>query len=48
MEHSFNTEIAEKYGIISAVLYNHFLFWIRKNKADNKLRFVKQKQRDKK
>lgn len=36
MEHSFNTEIAEKYGIISAVLYNHFLFWIRKNKADGR------------
>lgn len=36
MEHSFNTEIAQKYGIHEAILYNHFLFWITKNKANGK------------
>ena len=36
MEHSFNIVIAEKYGMPEAVLYNHFLFWIKKNKANAK------------
>lgn len=36
MEHSFNTDIAKEYGMTAAVLYNHFLFWIRKNKADGR------------
>ena len=36
MEHSFNIDIAEKYGMTAAVLYNHFLFWIKKNKADER------------
>ncbi len=36
MEHSFNIAIAEKYGMPEAVLYNHFLFWIKKNKANAK------------
>lgn len=34
MYHSFDTKIAEKYGIASAVLLNHFYFWIEKNKAN--------------
>ena len=36
MEHSFNIDIAKKYGMFEAVLYNHFLFWIKKNKANGK------------
>ena len=35
MYHSFDTKIAEKYGIAAAVLLNHFYFWIEKNKANN-------------
>lgn len=35
MYHSFDTKIAEKYGIAAAVLFNHFYFWIEKNKANN-------------
>uniref|UniRef100_UPI003F4B57B2 hypothetical protein n=1 Tax=Brachyspira catarrhinii TaxID=2528966 RepID=UPI003F4B57B2 len=34
MEHSFNIDIAKEYGIAEAVLYNNFLFWIKKNKAN--------------
>ena len=36
MNHSFNVEIAEKYGIEKAVLLENFYFWIKKNKANNK------------
>ena len=36
MEHSFNIDIAKEYGMFEAVLYNHFLFWIKKNKANGK------------
>ena len=32
--HSFNTEIAEKYGINAAILFYHIVFWIEKNKAN--------------
>lgn len=35
MQHSFNVEIAKKYGILEAVLLNHLWFWIKKNKANN-------------
>ena len=35
MQHSFNIEIAKKYGILEAVLLNHLWFWIKKNKANN-------------
>ena len=35
MQHSFNVELAKKYGIIEAVLLNHLWFWIKKNKANN-------------
>lgn len=36
MEHSFNIDIAQKYGVNEAILYNHLLFWIKKNKANGK------------
>lgn len=36
MNHSFNVEIAEKYGMEKAVLLENFYFWIKKNKANNK------------
>lgn len=36
MIHSFDIEIAKKYGINEALIYNHFLFWIIKNKANEK------------
>lgn len=35
-EHSFNTDIAKKYGIHSAVLLNNIQFWTEKNKANGK------------
>lgn len=34
MEHHFDVEIAEKYGIVEAILLNHFQFWIAKNEAN--------------
>lgn len=36
MEHSFNVEIATKYGMACAVLLKHISFWIAKNKADER------------
>ena len=36
MIHSFDTRIAEKVGINSAILLNNLYFWIEKNKADEK------------
>lgn len=36
MEHSFNIEMAAKYGIAAAILYRHFQFWIVKNRADGR------------
>ncbi|MBR4589306.1 MAG: conserved phage C-terminal domain-containing protein [Bacteroidaceae bacterium] len=36
MEHHFNVEIAEKYGILEAILLNNFYFWIKKNEANDK------------
>lgn len=35
MQHSFDIEIAKKYGIEEAILLNNFEFWISKNKANN-------------
>lgn len=35
MNHSFDIEVAEKYGMLEAVLLNHISFWIAKNKANN-------------
>lgn len=34
MHHTFDAGIAEKYGILEAVLVNHLDFWISKNRAD--------------
>lgn len=36
MNHFFDIEIAQQYGILEAVLLNHFEFWIDKNKANEK------------
>lgn len=36
MEHSFNTEVAEIYGIEGAVIIHNLFFWIKKNKANQK------------
>lgn len=35
MEHSFDIEIAKKYGVQAAILFKHLYFWIVKNKANN-------------
>lgn len=34
MEHSFDIDIAKKYGIPAAILLKHLYFWIEKNKAN--------------
>lgn len=36
MEHHFNCEIAQRYGIAEAIILNHFEYWIEKNKANEK------------
>ncbi len=36
MIHSFDVNIAKKYGIEEAILLNHLYFWIEKNRANNK------------
>ena len=36
MEHSFNIELAKKYGILEAILLKNIWFWIEKNKANEK------------
>lgn len=36
MIHSFDVNIAKKYGIQEAILFNHLCFWIEKNKANDK------------
>ena len=35
MQHSFDTEIANAYGISAAIIFNHLVFWIQKNEANN-------------
>lgn len=35
LPHCFEVEIAEKYGILEAILLNYFRFWIQKNEANN-------------
>lgn len=35
MQHSFNTKIAEKYGMAAATILNHLYFWIKKNAAND-------------
>lgn len=34
MQHYFDIELAERYGILEAVIINHLQFWIAKNKAN--------------
>ncbi len=34
MEHHFDVEIAKEYGILEAVILNHFQFWIKRNMAN--------------
>ena len=36
MNHSFNIELATKYGIEEAIIIEHLAFWINKNVANNK------------
>lgn len=36
MPHCFEVELAERYGIIEALLLNYFRFWIQKNRANEK------------
>ena len=36
MNHSFNIKIAEKYGVNEAILLENIVFWIEKNKANDK------------
>ncbi len=35
MTHSFDSEIAEKYGILEAILLNNIYYWIEKNRAND-------------
>lgn len=35
MQHSFDIDIAKKYGILEAILLNNLWFWIEKNKAND-------------
>lgn len=36
MNHSFNVEIAKKYGVEGAIIIEHLYFWIQKNKVNDK------------
>ena len=36
MMHSFDVNVAAKYGIVEAILVEHLAYWIRKNKANDK------------
>lgn len=36
MQHSFDVEIAQKYGILEAILLENIYYWIKKNEANNK------------
>lgn len=36
MEHHFDVEIAKQYGLVEAVLLNHFEYWIELNRANEK------------
>ena len=36
MNHSFNTEVAEKYGVDEAIMLENIAFWINKNEANRK------------
>ena len=34
LQHSFDIDVATKYGVHSAILFNHLAFWIAKNEAN--------------
>ena len=34
--HSFNTAVAEDFGVEKAIILEHFVFWVRKNYANRK------------
>lgn len=36
MEYSFDVELAKKYGVNEAIIIKNLIFWINKNKANNK------------
>ena len=36
MTHSFDSEVAEKYGILEAILLNNIYYWVEKNRANEK------------
>lgn len=36
MNYSFDTELAEKIGVNEAIMLNNFVYWLSKNKANNK------------
>ncbi len=36
MQHHFNTEIAKRYDILTAILLDNFYFWIEKNRMNNR------------
>lgn len=36
LEHSFNVEIAEQYGVYDAIILKNILFWVMKNKENGK------------
>lgn len=36
MQHSFNVELAQKYGILESILLQNIYFWIEKNRVNNK------------
>ena len=36
MQHSFDKDIAVKYGLVEAIIINHFEYWIEQNKANGK------------
>lgn len=38
LEHSFNVEIAERYGVYDAIILKNILFWVMKNKENGKHR----------
>lgn len=35
MPHCFEVELAEKYGLLEAILLNYFRFWVKKNQAND-------------
>ena len=36
MNYNFNVEIATKIGVDEAIMLNNFVYWLAKNKANNK------------